>query len=396
MATGFAGSRSLDERRRRRIAGNQGPAPSDESTPIDRPQVAGDPSRSFSPRSRRRLPLRRIISPGIWKHAGIALLLALCCAARVWAGCEYERIGENLGADAREFFELSNRRLTAFLGGMLLVGAAQLSLLIWWVRSHSRSDFSGRYRIWRWAAPVGFFAAACAFIDLHVLWGRTVVWCLDLSFPNAEVLCWVAPLIGCGCVLFRDIATDMRRCRTSSTLLRAAVVGWSVSIGLLLNVGESIGPALREVVVVSAALAGHYCLFTGLLVHARYVIFVSAEPPQPRPSLAGRLWGRIAAARAARKQKRRRHDPKADAGETSKPAGDPRSVTAVTPTASEPGPEDSSGDSRKSRMSKKNSAGRTVRIDEPHSTQDLGNLSKKERRRRRKRQRARQTRGGTP
>lgn len=376
MTAGFAGSRSLNERRRRRIAGETDPPPADEPPSQPRAHVPAAPARSFAPRLRRRLPLRLIIPPDIWKHSLAAALLALVCGGAVWLGVASERVGEALGPYAGEFVGFSAGRLTDFLGGTLLAAAAQLSLLIWWVRSRSRGDFSGRYRIWRWTAPAAFLAAMGAFIDLHVLWGRTIVWASNLQFPHAELLCWLAPAVGCGSVLLRDIAADMRGCRTSSVFLRLAVLGWSAATALLLGAGGGLSESVRAALIVSAALGGHYCLFVGLLFHARYVIFVSAEPPPVRASLTRRLWTRLAGMRAARREKRRQRRATAISAQS---PGKPSESTSPPATGAAVAGDSANGTGGSSRP------GKTVRVDAAHSTDDLAGKTKRRRKRKKRR-----------
>ena len=403
MAVQFAGSRSLDERRRRRLAGI-----SDEEVTIVPVDSFGKSTASTgvaSNRMRQRLPLRRIISPRLWKHALIAGVTLLIGVAIVALGTESQKVSELLGPSVGEFVSADHGRLLPFFNATLLMISAELSLLIWWVRSRSRTDFSGRFGIWRWASVVGFTVAACLFLDLHLVWSRTLIWRLDLDFAHCEILCWLAPVVGCGSVLIRDLMADMRNCRSSSTFLWLAVLSWSTSIATLLAGSQVVDDASRRALIVSGSAAfGHYCLFVSLLLHARRVIFVSADPPELRPS----LWQQAAKAlggvllkpvRILFHGRRREHQENRQPDQAKESRT--RSRKRKKPPVSVPTKDDSTSnltdddhqdgqtqafvaddftkDSKSTRETcespnpaVKTAAGRTIRFDEPHETGESG------------------------
>jgi hypothetical protein len=373
MAAQFAGSRSLDERRRRRIAGTwdedatvASPPPAD-SHP-DGPASSG----SYTPRSRRRLPLQRVIPALLWKHVLAATFLLTVGVAIFALESEAERIAESLGPAAGEFVSARNGRLLPFFSGVLLAASAQLSLLIGWVRSRSRTDFSGRFRIWRWAAAAGFLLAATVMLELHLLWSHTLIWRLRLDFAHAETLCWLAPAIGCGSVLVRDLLADIRSCRGSSLFLWLAVLSWGASVFLLLSgSGLLADTALHALAVRAAAAFGHYCLFVGLLLQARFVLFVSAEPPEQRRSRILRALTATTAymlkpVRGASRWRRRKRTRRGEPDTADRDAG----TLAVA---------DAFQDSR--RLTRDAAGKRTLRIDEPHELSELSGNDRKESRR---------------
>jgi hypothetical protein len=402
MAAQFAGSRSLDERRRRRIAGTWD---EDAATPPPLPGGTNPETAisagNYTPRNRRRLPLQRIIPARFWKHAVIAGFVLAVGVGIFALDRQSRQIAQSLGPSAGDFASARTGRLLPFFSGVLLAVSAELSLLIGWVRSRSRTDFSGRFRIWRWASAAGFLLAATVLLDLHLLWSRTLIWRLKLDFAHAETLCWLAPAIGCGSVLIRDLLADIRGCRGSSTFLWLAVVSWGASVTVLLGGGEFIEDATWLALAVrSAATFGYYCLFVSLLLQARFVLFVSAEPPAQCPSLAARsvktvlrvamrpMYGaagllrrkqNATAADGRRKSKRRRNE---------EDAGPPVRVNADTSSGTQAFVTKDFQDSR--RVSGDNTSGgkRTLRVDEPHELRDLAGDGKKASRRSRKHKRS--------
>lgn len=307
----FAGSRHLDERRRRRLAGEL-----DDSTPTGeaaekkarkpKPESEEDqPLPSRGPNRGRRLPLRRIVSPRLWKHGLTAVAVFAAAGGVLAAGWKSEGVAARLGPSAGAFVAFAGGKLVSAFAGALLLASAALAQLIWFIRSRSRQDFAGRYRIWGWGAVVGYFAAATVLTDLHLVWSRTLTFVLNVELPHAETWLWLAPLLGCTTVMLRDLLVDMRRCRSSRALLWAAILCWTS--GLVQNLGYGLDWADRtnEAAVGAAALFGHCFLFASLLLHARFVLFVTSEPPATRESWWTRLNRRVAGRLQAALRRRR-------------------------------------------------------------------------------------------
>jgi len=306
MAASFAGSRCLDERRRRRIAGNwddEEVVPDGVCGELPPAAVIEAVERHAVPRQH--LPLRRLISPRLWKHLLVAAVTLIIGVMGFWAGWEAERIGEILGPEAARLVAFGENRMLDFYGAVLVAASSQLALLIWWVRSKSQTDFSGRYHVWRWTASLGFVISAGLLLDLQNVWSRTLIRLLEIDFVHCATLCWLAPVVGCGSVLLRDLLIDMRNCRAGSWLLRVAIVSWVAALTVLFTGEFFVSVELRPVVVLAGATFGYYCLFVALLLHARYVIFISAEPPKVRPAVWKRMMQRTATGIAARLKLRR-------------------------------------------------------------------------------------------
>ena len=328
------------------------------------------------------------------------MLLAFGAGA-VWCGFEAEAIGQALGPDVKRLIEPAHSRLVRAFGGLLLFVAAQLALLIWYVRSRSRRDFSGKYRSWAWAAGVGFLFSASVSLELHRIWSAAIGYVMRLDTPYFDTLCWLAPAMGCGTVLLRDLYADMRDCRTSVFFLRTAFVCWTAAAIWLLGYGVTVPDRLSPLVVPSLSLLGHYCLFLALLVHTRFVIFISAEPPATRPSLVGsalRLAAKpLQAAIHLSKRNRTKREvrgeesanpnpksqpPKADDSSQKKPVRKKKvKKRAAQPEASEP----ESDESAESTAVEPASEDTKHRVDSAHGTMAMpSGLSKRERRKLRK------------
>lgn len=418
MAAQFAGSRFLDDRRRRRLAGE-----GEESAPTaaSRSKSNADNTGTATTRNHRsrrklskRLPLRRLISPRIWKHCLIAVVMIGVAAGILWAGWEVESIRETCGPAVADLVDLSRGRLLSGFGGLLLLLSSQLSLLIWWVRSRSHTDFSGRYRCWAWAAGIGFVFSCSVSLGLHHIWSKTLIHLLTIDFPRAETLCWLAPALGCASVLFRDLYADMRDCRSSTLFLRIAFIAWATSAVQLLGYGIDLPNGWNVLLVPACTLLGHYSFFMSMLLHARFVTFISAEPPPEQAP----IWKRCVSGlgQLLRKQSksleqdaefRASAEPEADNQSKSKhvdlpgndrpeekPAGqNPQAAKSTAQSGTTP-PRRSGGNADKDVETSASSANdtkraATVRIDAAHDDDDIpAGLSKRERRRLRKQKRS--------
>lgn len=291
MTQSFAGSRSLDERRRRRLASESGESAS--ST------TAAEPARKRRSRrgkgadsSRRRrashFPLRKLISARFWKIWGVGFCVMLAGAgvlAGTWAAAERPEL---LGPGFARYFEPSSSRAVTYFNTFLLISSAQLAFLIWWVRSRSLQDFSGRYRIWAWTALGGFAGALCLSTGAHTAWSDTVAWLWKVEFPSKQIWFWLAPALLWGGVTLQFLRNEMRECRASLSLLWLSAVCFG---GIAAWQFGELPASFMERIPVSRAfletglMTLACCLvFQSMLLHARHVIYTSVEPPAKRES----------------------------------------------------------------------------------------------------------------
>ena len=167
--TGFAGSRSLDERRRRRLA-------TDAETVAFEAATEPAPRRLTPPKVKRRrrgpahFPLRKVISIRYWKLAAVIFLATLAGAGALAGGWAAATHREQLGPGFVLFFRLDAARLIRGFAAVGLLLAGQLALLISWVRSQSLQDFNGRYRGWVVCAILAFLGTMALETQLTAAW----------------------------------------------------------------------------------------------------------------------------------------------------------------------------------------------------------------------------------
>lgn len=292
MTQSFAGSRSLDERRRRRLATESGEPGSAETTATSQPRRRRARRGKGAESSRRRrashFPLRKLISARFWKIWGVGICVigaGAAVLAGTWAATERPEL---LGPGFARYFEPSSTRAVSYFNTFLLISSAQLAFLIWWVRSRSLQDFSGKYRIWAWAGLGGFAAAASLSTGAHLAWSETVGWLWNIDFPNKQIWFWMAPALLWGLITLQFLRGEMRECRWSlsllwlSTLSFGAIAAWQ--FGELPERVAALLPASRAFVETSLMTFACCTLFQSMLLHARHVIYTSVEPPAPRES----------------------------------------------------------------------------------------------------------------
>lgn len=282
MSGRFAGSRSLDERRRRRLAVDEGVS-EQKSLPPD-----GDPVRSLPVRRpTARFPLGRIVSRSYWKLVTASLLVALLCGGVVAAGQASSARAGHFGPGVSNLLS-EEGRLAPTCGGLLLLLVSQFALLIRWARARSFRDFHGRYRIWRWTAVAAGAAGLSVLTDAHIALAATLTWAMPHLPTGLGTYFQIAPAIVAILFLTPSLQKEARGCRISRSLIFTSASLYLC--GLLSIAAES---ALAEMLArasltVSAAcvqqallLLGTATAFSGMLFHTRHVIYESAEPPEP-------------------------------------------------------------------------------------------------------------------
>lgn len=357
MTIRFAGSRSLDERRRRRLATEADDA-RESRTPL--PQMTHEPGAERTDNSRRTqnatadlAAVRRLVPNRLWQLWVVAALGLLSICSLLIAGYYASTAPGYLGSELTTILAVRYvahptlhasppdqtvsestlppthaapthmaathvpvTTLTAlqghalpspacrFLAELLLVLSAQTSLLIWWVRSRSENDFDGRYSIWLWTAALWFVCALCVATGLHHVGSRLLlsVWPLDLW--RKETLCWLIPFAAVGDGLLLGLRRDMRGCRLSLRLLTFSTLAFLSGALLVLLPDMAMHLVEQSLYTHGAFLLSELGLLVSLALHLRYVVHESAEPPPIPPHSLSVLFQRFRRFRDQRRQQR--------------------------------------------------------------------------------------------
>lgn len=287
MTARFAGSRTLDERRRRWLASNENEQVAGSKT--------GKPQRTSAENPApvelwiTQFPIRKVISPKGWKIAGVGVLVLLCGAAIVALGADTVQIADWLKPGWTRLVGPGGGKLARLFHAGLLMASGQLALLIWWGRTQSLRDFDGRYYVWLWSGLTAQLAGWALLGDWHWVWSDILCTLWSARFPMREVVCWMAPGVFIAGVLWRMLRADMRDCRCSSVLLWLGAFACLGACLFRLEVDRTGLPvSVKDLVYNSLLMLTCVSVFVSFLVHARFVLHVSAEPPEKRPSLSAK------------------------------------------------------------------------------------------------------------
>ncbi|MEX0700692.1 MAG: hypothetical protein WD069_01210 [Planctomycetales bacterium] len=302
MSASFAGSKHLDERRRRRLAADaDDPAAAPVGLSFAPPQSGGASERIPA---RAHFPVRKLISHTAWKHWAVGLWALVAGGLLLWAGARSADAATVTGPHFLKLFDPIAGRIVPFYQSALLAIAGQLALLIGWARSRSQEDFQGRYRVWTWWAGGCLLFAFAVLTGAHLAFGETIALFWKLPQPHAPLLAWLAPACAAGYVLFRGVRAEMIDDRPALALVRLAGLCWLIAaaerLGWLaagaarLPQVERLAPLAADPLLLPGLLVtAPALLLTAMLLHARHVIHRCAEPPARRRTLLQRALGAV-------------------------------------------------------------------------------------------------------
>lgn len=274
MAASFAGSKHLDERRRRRLA-----VETDEYSQNSGTDGLADP---VSSRGRSRdaygtsLPLRTFIARRLWKHWAITGGAFLLVAALLYVGFQMPQAAGKLGPGARRLFDPVSGPVYQWTAGVFLLLSAQMALLVRWVRGQNRQDFSGRYRFWSVVAAACLGLAFCVGTGAHHAAAETAAWLWGTRIVRRPELWWLVPALVGGLQLGWMMYREMRRTRCGLVMLLLAGGSFlAAAAGMLV---PRLG--LHALMPQALILYGSLFLLTGLMMYARFVVHESSDPPE--------------------------------------------------------------------------------------------------------------------
>ena len=279
LSARFAGSRSLDDRRRRRLAteaGEEVKSTTRQSRQTTPAQLDEEPHLQIT-----HFPLRKIISHRQWKIWAVIMGVFAVNAGVLWGAIKISPEAVKYGPNVFRLIDLQSGRLPSLLCAGCLFLAAETAIFIYWIRSRSPNDFNGSFRVWLWASATFFLLGCVAISQAHLVWSQIVCRLWAAQFPNRATWCWLVPLAGFSVPVFVRMLRDMRASRTSTALFLLAVTACLASIGWKFDLWawpiESKAKVLAESV---AFVVAGWAVFGSMLHHARHVLHVSTDPPE--------------------------------------------------------------------------------------------------------------------
>lgn len=285
MSIQFAGSKSQDDRRRRRLVVNADD-PADDSVSEG---TSGSGVASELVASSAAAPWVPVYEWRIWTYAA---LIGLLVSGAAFALTRPHAFRPELAPLTQHLLQ-GDRPVLAVLIQTIFCGlAAQLAMLIGWYRAQCKLDFRGHYRVWTWASIVFSITALCSATGTHLLLGQIINQAGLLPW-HGETVSWMLPASVAALLLVMRLDRDVRRSRCSLYTLR---IGWLLGVAaacLELYASELqaypwAGPA-RVILPMFVSAT----VFLGLWLHARVVAYVCPDPPDPEERTA---WSQLLSA----------------------------------------------------------------------------------------------------
>ena len=273
MSIQFAGSKSLDDRRRRRLVVNTDDPDADGMAAGEGPLGSGVLSELVA--SSAAAPWVPIHEWRLWTY--VALIGLVVCGA-AFALMRPMAFRPELSPLTRHLLQGERPVLAVLIQTTFCFLAAQLAVLIGWYRAQCKLDFRGHYRVWPWAAVMLAITAVCSATDAHGLLGLIIERSSLLPW-RPRVVSWLLPASVMALPLIVLLDRDVRRGRSSLYTLRVAWGLAVVSAWLELFAGELQFLEWTGRVRVILPMFVMATLFVGLWLHARVVAYVCPDPP---------------------------------------------------------------------------------------------------------------------
>ncbi|MEZ6055560.1 MAG: hypothetical protein R3C01_02535 [Planctomycetaceae bacterium] len=282
MSIRFAGSRCVDERRRRRLA-QEADVPASESKSSGTLDAVDSEDRTEYQEGDS--PADSLITPKLWKHTVLALVVMALWGGMLFLGVRADASKGSISG----LVGLKEGKLTTFFSTVMLLAAGQLSLINLWYRSRSRKDFSGSYKLWFYASIGWLICCAATASGAHITAAEAVLRAHPIAAWNIRSLLWLVPAAIMMLPLSKLLLREMRDCRGSCRWLKGAALlaGLWVATHLM---GEHLLTSSQQLLSGAALATGWPMLLAlSMLIHARHVIHVSNEAPKTPLTMNGGL-----------------------------------------------------------------------------------------------------------
>ncbi len=299
---GLGGSKMLDDRRRRRLV---------LETEQDNSAVASSRDESSDSANHETVPpdlwlfLPQVVPQKLWKCwvAGAVTAVGFLGTLVAWLFAEEASTsGSVLGDLVSPFAD----RLLRGSGAVAWWLAAQMSCVVWWVRSRSRVDYGGRFHVWGWSAAGFFVAGMLSLSDAHRSVAQIVAWMFTGVTSNSMGMTalWLLPLLVAGLTWWATLGAEFRNDLASRVLHSFSAIAalslmsvelWAVRMGDTTSTDFLGRLALTTL---------QWCNLMSVWLHLRHVVHVSADPPSLSASGWLAAWrygpGRMVAAMSRR------------------------------------------------------------------------------------------------
>jgi hypothetical protein len=245
-----------------------------------------------------------------------------------------------------EAFDLDGEgTLAVWFSSFLLTMCGFTALLIYAVRRRREEDYHARYRVWLWAAVCWFVLSIDETGSLHEGFKEMMTYLSGSRLMGDGSLWWV---IAYGLVLGQlalMLWIETKGSWGARTAMVATAVCFAGAVAAQLELftahtGVRIGIMIEE----GLEMAGDLCLLLGMGLHARFVTrHYSGQRSKAAATKATKTKSKVKKARPARETSREAAETPKAAKTESRPANEPRPVTATQTPTSKPGASISAG-----------------------------------------------------
>lgn len=285
MSIGFAGSKSIDERRRRRLAQEGMEAPSSDSGRTSRrksprksaaSQNSAESSQSLtSDLMTARAAVHSRLWQASWKYGVlIGFLIVANCSLVLHVGWTRGQTA----AGVTTTLQTVETWLLRYLPFAYCLAVSHFAWLIYYHRSRSRLDFGGQYRLWIWMAALWTVIMACALSGWHERFGYWLAGKTTLREWKGPLWCWLIPAAAALLSNTRLLTEEFTPCRIAWRLHLVSLVSAGIAGTCLLLQGTSFDGVWMMPALALASTLWPTLELGAFLLFARYVVYVSNEP----------------------------------------------------------------------------------------------------------------------
>ncbi len=284
MSVKFAGSRNIDDRRRRRLASEN------EGHPEPTPAIAkaGGYWKIHRPNDETcidaRSPIASLLPYGrvqvMLICCGIPLLMALFVSAMKWV---------TLASDHPLMVSLNLETGYAwrFFTGLILLACAGTCWLISWFRSASVRDFDGCFKSWYWSGWVFAIFGIAAGCELHTIGAELLASYTRIEIPLLKSCLWMVLAAALLIEPARSFTREMWLCRRSWVLFLSCCFALSIYLYATWSLHQEDQIRYAEAWQFVAALMSVLTptlMFSALVSQTHYVMYVTSDPVKKRKS----------------------------------------------------------------------------------------------------------------
>lgn len=178
--------------------------------------------------------------------------------------------------------QISFAPLSRQIAGFLFLVAGQLAMIVAYQRSLSELDYRGRYRVWKWLSLFLIVGGFLVTTNLHVyvpVFASSSVEYFTGPIHSAKKTLTLIPLLLTFVAILRFVMPDMGNSRFAQVMFAGAILTAVVRKMLLSTTPDESGPQTASILLASTG----FLTFASMLLHARFVTYVSNDPPSAKP-----------------------------------------------------------------------------------------------------------------